>query len=102
MNEGMPDREGKEPMSIHRHAETISTLLALLTLALCTAPAQQPAGHALDLTLNKPEAVGFSSERLERLHALLQQEVDQKQIAGIVTIRSEERRVGKECRSRWS
>ena len=86
MNEGMPVREGKEPMSIHRHAETISTLLALLTLALCTAPAQQPAGHALDLTLNKPEAVGFSSERLERLHALLQQEVDQKQIAGIVTI----------------
>jgi CubicO group peptidase (beta-lactamase class C family) len=30
--------------------------------------------------------VGFSSERLENLHALMQQAVDQKQIAGIVTI----------------
>ena len=86
MNEGMPVREGKEPMSIHRYATTTSKLFATLALALCTAPAQQPAGHAFDLTLNKPEAVGFSSERLERLHALLQQEVDQKQIAGIVTI----------------
>ena len=28
--------------------------------------AQQPARHALDLTVNKPESVGFSSERLER------------------------------------
>ena len=34
----------------------------------------------------KPEAVGFSTERLERLHALMQEAVDQKQIAGIVTI----------------
>jgi len=34
----------------------------------------------------KPEALGFSSQRLERLHAVMQQEVDQKQLAGIVTI----------------
>ena len=27
---------------------------------------------------NKPEALGFSSERLERLHVVMQQEVDQK------------------------
>jgi CubicO group peptidase (beta-lactamase class C family) len=47
---------------------------------------QQPASHKLDLNLVKPESVGFSSERLELLHALLQQTVDQKQIAGIVTI----------------
>jgi CubicO group peptidase (beta-lactamase class C family) len=46
-------------------------------------PAPRP---ALDLTVIKPETVGFSSERLERLHALMQQTVDQKQIAGIVTI----------------
>jgi CubicO group peptidase (beta-lactamase class C family) len=42
--------------------------------------------HTLDLTLVKPESVGFSSERLERLHALMQESVDKKQIAGIVTI----------------
>jgi CubicO group peptidase (beta-lactamase class C family) len=42
--------------------------------------------HAVDMTVVKPESVGFSSERLERLHALMQQIVDRKQIAGIVTI----------------
>src|ERR1035437_8729407 len=47
----------------------------------------QPAGrHTLDMTLVKPELVGFSSERLERLHALMQQTVDEKHLAGIVTI----------------
>ena len=33
-----------------------------------------------------PESVGFSSERLERLHALIQGEIDQKQLAGAVTL----------------
>ena len=47
---------------------------------------QRPAHHAVDLTVVNSEAVGFSSERLERLHKLLQQIVDQKQIAGMVTI----------------
>jgi len=34
----------------------------------------------------KPEEVGFSSERLQRLDAAMQQKVDQKQLAGIVTV----------------
>lgn len=34
----------------------------------------------------KPEAVGFSSERLENLHALIQGEIDRKALAGAVTI----------------
>jgi CubicO group peptidase (beta-lactamase class C family) len=50
------------------------------------APAQSAARHAIDMTPVKPESVGFSSERLERLHALMQQAVEKKQIAGIVTI----------------
>src|ERR1700741_4509622 len=41
---------------------------------------------AIDMTVVKPETVGFSSERLERLHALMQGVVDQKQIPGAVTI----------------
>jgi CubicO group peptidase (beta-lactamase class C family) len=57
-----------------------------LSTTLSTTLAQQPSNHVLDLTVVKPETVGFSTSRLERLHALLQQEVDQKQIAGIVTI----------------
>lgn len=40
----------------------------------------------LDMTLTKPESVGFSSERLERLHALMQQVVDAKQLPGAVTL----------------
>jgi CubicO group peptidase (beta-lactamase class C family) len=47
---------------------------------------QQPGGHAIDMTPVKPESVGFSSERLERLHALMQETVDKKQLAGVVTI----------------
>ncbi len=46
----------------------------------------QPVSHNLDMTAVKPESVGFSSERLERLHALIQETVDKKQLAGAVTI----------------
>ena len=48
------------------------------------APAKTAA--ALSMTPVKPESVGFSSERLERLHALIQDEIDQKHLAGAVTI----------------
>jgi CubicO group peptidase (beta-lactamase class C family) len=48
--------------------------------------AHAPALHTLDMTVVMPESVGFSSERLERLHTLMQASVDQKKIAGIVTI----------------
>jgi CubicO group peptidase (beta-lactamase class C family) len=42
--------------------------------------------QTLDLTPVPPESVGFNPERLERLYTFLQGEVDQKQIAGAVTI----------------
>ena len=58
----------------------------VLALSIQPLPAQHPVHHALDLTIHTPESVGFSSERLERLHALIQKEVDQKQLAGAVTI----------------
>jgi CubicO group peptidase (beta-lactamase class C family) len=51
--------------------------------------AQQPPAipqHALDMTVAKPETVGFSSERLERLHALMRQTIDGKELSGAVTI----------------
>jgi len=73
-------------------AGKISTsLLAIATSALLaggsTAVAQQ-ASHVpnIDMTPVKPESVGFSSERLERLHAIIQGEIDQKQLAGAITI----------------
>jgi CubicO group peptidase (beta-lactamase class C family) len=74
-------------------------LIAILLAALGTARAQTPkaavkpaarnsakAAGTFDLSLHSPESVGFSSERLQRLHALMQQFVDQKQIPGMVTI----------------
>ena len=76
-------------MQIDRFAFTARLILAgiAFSLGVTSSLAQQPqTPHTLDLTVVKPETVGFSSDRLERLHALMQQAVDQKQIAGIVTI----------------
>jgi CubicO group peptidase (beta-lactamase class C family) len=74
-----------------RLSNSSQALLAVLLIAFGAAQAQsqKPAvktAGTLDLSLTKPESVGFSSERLERLHALMQGVVDQKQIPGIVTI----------------
>ena len=75
-------------MTANRIATTahIALAAAVLLMAAHPSPAQQPAGEQLDLTPVKPESVGFSSERLERLHALMQKEVDEKQFSGIVTL----------------
>jgi CubicO group peptidase (beta-lactamase class C family) len=40
----------------------------------------------IDMNLAKPEAVGFSAERLENLHKLMQGTVDRKELPGAVTI----------------
>jgi CubicO group peptidase (beta-lactamase class C family) len=65
-----------------------AALAPVLSLCLVTvAAAQKPAPrHTLDMTVVKPETVGFDAQRLERLHALLQKTVDDKKLAGIVTI----------------
>ena len=64
----------------------IALAALLVTLAPLPSSAQAPAHHSSDMTLVKPESVGFSTERLERLHQLIQQEIDRKQLAGAVTI----------------
>jgi CubicO group peptidase (beta-lactamase class C family) len=61
----------------------IALLLSTPTLRMAAQQAPRPAA---DLTVVSPESVGFSSQRLEHLHALMQDVVDKKQIAGIVTI----------------
>lgn len=57
-------------------------------LALAAVPGLARGGdhHAGDTALVKPETVGFSSERLEDLHRLIQGEIDHKQLAGAVTL----------------
>jgi CubicO group peptidase (beta-lactamase class C family) len=52
--------------------------VAAMAVALSAQPRQ--------LAQAQPETVGFSSGRLERLHAKLQQYVDDQQFAGIVTV----------------
>ena len=49
-------------------------------------PAQTAASATVDMTPVKPESVGFSSGRLERLHTLMQDAVKNQQVAGVVTI----------------
>jgi CubicO group peptidase (beta-lactamase class C family) len=66
-------------------------LLALMLSALGAAQAWSQksavkAATSVDLPLAKPESAGFSSQRLERLHALMQRVTADKSIPGAVTI----------------
>jgi CubicO group peptidase (beta-lactamase class C family) len=75
-------------------ARTSYYVAALLGVVFFAAGAGRVAGQqaassapaSVDMTLVKPEAVGFSAERLERLHALMQGVVDAKQLPGAVTL----------------
>lgn len=82
-------------MTNRRFPSCFTALLAVLVIAPNAAHSQArkavpktipESGGTLELTLSKPESVGFSSERLERLHALMQGLVDQKQLPGAVTM----------------
>src|SRR5579863_4426070 len=66
-------------------ARLSSCMLQVLipTLAVVMPSSAWPAPPAPAAT---PESVGFSAQRLERMHALIQGEIDQKQLAGAVTI----------------
>lgn len=64
----------------------IAVSLLLASTVQAQHKAQSSPHSALDLTPVTPESVGFSSARLERLHKLIQDEVDQAQLAGAVTI----------------
>jgi CubicO group peptidase (beta-lactamase class C family) len=64
----------------------IATLLLLALYIRAPVLAQSKSHATFDMTPVTPESVGFSSERLERLHKLIQDEVDQKELAGAVTI----------------
>jgi CubicO group peptidase (beta-lactamase class C family) len=69
----------------------LSCSFALLTLFATALPsaaqqAQPAASHTLDMTVVKPETVGFSSERLERLHSAMKTVIDDKELSGMVTI----------------
>ena len=69
---------------------TLAAVLVSLALTACT-PANQPSANSApadvaDLARVAPEAVGLSSERLERLSAAMQGLVDEGRLAGITTL----------------
>lgn len=65
----------------------IVCVLVFVTLAGTCTRAQQATTKSADIVVAKPESAGFSSERLERLHSAIQQEIDKKKtMAGAVTL----------------
>ncbi|HZQ95427.1 MAG TPA: serine hydrolase domain-containing protein [Candidatus Sulfotelmatobacter sp.] len=61
-----------------QNRKQIPVLLGFLVLSVLS--------FSQDLPTAKPEAVGLSSERLDRISGLVQQAVEQKRIAGAVTL----------------
>jgi CubicO group peptidase (beta-lactamase class C family) len=66
---------GSNPSAVRRLLLTAAGVVALLAISLSAAV---PAG--------RPEDVGLSSERLQRISQVVQREIDAKQISGAVTV----------------
>ena len=60
---------------------SLRTLVAVTLCALLAVPA-----NAATVNLSKPEEVGFSSERLQRIRAAVQRHIDAKDFGGAVTL----------------
>jgi CubicO group peptidase (beta-lactamase class C family) len=81
-------------MRIHSSAKQLALAIALAVAVFAAAggdaqqaqKSQHAAQRTADMTVVRPESVGFSSERLDRLHSLMQQAVDKKEVAGVVTL----------------
>jgi CubicO group peptidase (beta-lactamase class C family) len=85
------------PRGNARSTRLCQTLLAVLLLAVAQpAWAQKTNNKASIAAARKVESLGFSYERLDRLHAAMQQAVDQKQLAGMVTLLARHGRVVEE------
>ncbi len=65
-------------LSAGQNRKAIPVLLGFLILNVCAL--------AQDLPTAKPEAVGLSSDRLERIATAVQSDIDSKRIAGAVTL----------------
>jgi CubicO group peptidase (beta-lactamase class C family) len=63
----------------------VRRLISVLTITICLSAGSLPA-LAQELSAAKPESVGLSSDRLERIGAAVQRSIDDKRIAGAVTL----------------
>src|SRR5208282_5976665 len=66
-----------------RFARCVAPLLFISALSCLAQTAVRPASG---LPIANPESVGFSTQRLDNLHALIQGEIDNKQLAGAITL----------------
>jgi CubicO group peptidase (beta-lactamase class C family) len=60
--------------------------LFMFTKSSHSAPPSKTASAVGSLPMAKPEEVGFSSERLQRIHDAMQRHIDAGEIAGVVTL----------------
>ena len=68
----------RSTLCAERNRKRIPVLLGFLVFSIVA--------FAQDLPTAKPESVGLSSERLDRIASLVQRDVDDKRIAGAVTL----------------
>ncbi len=75
-------------LTAHRAASLAAVLLLTLTSVACDTATQAdiPREDTRNLASVAPEAVGMSSERLERLNEAMQELVDEGKLAGITTM----------------
>jgi CubicO group peptidase (beta-lactamase class C family) len=65
----------------------VAAIVVATVMGAADAPAEKAKnGPEAKGTVLSPESVGFSSARLENLHALIQGEVDRKELAGAITL----------------
>src|SRR6202162_3113636 len=75
---GFPERDRAIMRMRIPQVKIIPVLLGFLVLNVCALAQDIPAG--------KPQSVGLSAERLERIGAVVQHEIEDKRIAGAVTL----------------
>src|SRR5262249_7843262 len=72
-----------------RSEEASMNRLTIAVVALVSVPLSM----ALVPTSNRPEDVGFASERLQRIHEAVQRHLDAKELSGVVTLVARKGRV---------
>ena len=73
-------------MNPHLRTTSQSRRLVAVFASIILLVSVVPVAAAQELSAAKPESVGLSSERLERIAGAVQHSIDQKQIAGAVTL----------------
>ncbi len=73
-------------MKARRIAIFSCAIVTSMIVFVAPAGAQDGSRHTLDMAVVSPESVGFSAERIDRLHTYMKQVIDDKELSGMVTI----------------